>query len=89
MKNTKLTVEEIEKLQEIQQKNNLVVNELGNIELTKLQIEKRREEVMNFLNSLKEEEEIFSKNLSYKYGNGTIDLDKGEFIPFSDEQQAN
>ena len=76
-----MTAEEIEKFQSIQQKNNLVVNELGAIELVKLQIERRRTEAMNFLTSLREEEQAFGKELSEKYGDGSIDLEKGEFIP--------
>ena len=81
MENTKLTVEEIEKLQEIQQKNAAVASELGNLEITKLQVEARKAEVVEFFNKLKEEEQTFGKELSDKYGNGSIDLEKGEFIP--------
>jgi hypothetical protein len=81
MENTKLTVEEIEKLQDIQQKNAAVATELGNLEITKLQIEARREEVVKYFTELKQEENTFGKELSDKYGNGTIDLEKGEFIP--------
>ena len=81
MENTKLTVEEVEKLQEIQQKNAAVVSELGNLEITKLQVEARKAEVVEFFNKLKEEEQTFGKELSEKYGNGSIDLEKGEFIP--------
>lgn len=81
MENTKLTVEEIEKLQDIQQKNTAVATELGSLELTKLQIEARREEVVKYYADLKQEENAFGKELSEKYGNGTIDLEKGEFIP--------
>lgn len=81
MENTKLTVEEIEKLQEIQQKNAAVASELGNLEITKLQVEARKAEVVEFFNKLKEEEQAFGKELSGKYGNGSIDLEKGEFIP--------
>ena len=81
MANTKLTVEEVEKLQEIQQKNAAVASELGNLEITKLQVESRRAEIVNFFNELKKEEQEFGKELSEKYGNGTIDLEKGEFIP--------
>ena len=88
MENLKLTAEEIEKLQSIQQKSNLVVNELGSIELTKLQIEKRREEAISFLNSLREEEQAFGKELSEKYGNGSIDIEKGEFTPAPVEETA-
>jgi hypothetical protein len=81
MENTKLTIEEVEKLQEIQQKNAAVATELGNLEITKLQVEARKAEVVEFFNKLKEEEQTFGKKLSEKYGNGSIDLEKGEFIP--------
>ena len=56
MENTKLTIEEVEKLQEIQQKNAAVANELGNLEVTKLQIEARRNEIIEYFNNLKTEE---------------------------------
>ena len=81
MKNKKLTSEEIEKLQEIQQKNAAVATELGNLEITKLQLEARKGDVIKFYNDLKEEEQTFGKELSDKYGNGSIDLENGEFIP--------
>ena len=81
MEPIKMTTEEIEKFQSIQQRNNLVVNELGTIELAKLQIERRREEALSFLSSLREEEQTFGKELSDKYGDGSIDLEKGEFLP--------
>jgi hypothetical protein len=81
MENTKLTVEEIEKLQEIQQKNAAVASELGNLEITKLQVEARKAEIVDFFNKLKEEEQAFGKELSEKYGNGSINLEAGEFIP--------
>jgi hypothetical protein len=81
MENTKLTAEELEKLQSIQQKNAAVVDELGNLELAKLQLEKRRNEAISFLNELREEEQTFGKELSEKYGNGSIDLENGEFVP--------
>lgn len=81
MENTKLTVEEIEKLQEIQQQNQALALELGNLEMTKIQIENRYDELVEFYNKLKTTENEFGKELSTKYGNGTIDLEKGEFIP--------
>ena len=81
MENTKLTVEEIEKLQEIQQQNQSLALELGNLEMTKIQVENRYDELVEFYNQLKTTENEFGKELSTKYGNGTIDLEKGEFIP--------
>lgn len=81
MKNKKLTSKEIETLQEIQQKNAAVANELGSLEISKLQLESRKTEIIKFYNDLKEEEQNFAKELSEKYGNGSIDLEKNEFIP--------
>ena len=83
MENIKLTTEELEKFQLFQQKNSLVVSELGSIELTKLQIERRRSEALNFLTTLREEEDTFSKELFEKYGDGSINFAEGEFIPLS------
>ena len=42
METKKLTSEELETLKEFQQRNNVVVSELGNLEITKLQIEARK-----------------------------------------------
>jgi hypothetical protein len=86
MENKKLTTEEIEKFQSLQQRNNLVINELGSIELAKLQIERRRNEAITFLTSLREEEQTFGKELSEKYGDGSIDIEKGEFIPLATQE---
>ena len=81
METTKLSTEELEKLQEIQQKNAAVVTEFGNLEIAKLQMEARKAEVIKFFNELKEEEQELGKELSDKYGVGSINLEEGEFTP--------
>ena len=81
MANTKLKKEEVEKLQELQQKNNSLVVELGNIELNNIALEERRENAEKFLLELRESEKDLAKELEDTYGVGTIDLTKGEFIP--------
>jgi hypothetical protein len=81
METTKLTVEEVEQLQSIQQKYNAVVTELGNIEFAKINLESRKEEVLTYLSELKSEEQALGKELSEKYGVGSINLEKGEFTP--------
>jgi predicted metalloenzyme YecM len=81
MENTKLTQEEIQQLKQIQQQTQSLALELGNLEITKIQIENRYDELVEFYNQLKTKENEFGKILSEKYGNGTIDLEKGEFIP--------
>ena len=86
MANQKLTREELEKLQEIQQKNSALVQELGQIGLAQINLEKRQENAEKYLDGLREEESAFAKELEEKYGTGSIDLEKGEFIP--SEQKA-
>mgnify|MGYP001358411734 CR=1 FL=1 len=81
MANQKLTREELEKLQGIQQKNSALIQELGQIGLAEINLEKRQENAEKYLEELREEEGTFAKELEDKYGTGSIDLEKGEFIP--------
>lgn len=81
MANQKLTQEELDKLQELQQKNSVLINELGTISLAEINIAKRKEAAENFLVELREAENDLVKSLEETYGAGSIDLQKGEFIP--------
>ena len=81
MENTKLTVEEIEKLSFYQQRAQNLALEVGNVELTVASLQARKDELLKTFDSYKEEENAFGQELSTKYGNGMIDLEKGEFIP--------
>lgn len=74
MENKKLEQEEISKLVDLQTKNRAVLLELGSLEASKLAL-------YGYYNQVKEEERSFGRELSEKYGEGTIDLEKGEFIP--------
>ena len=86
MENQKLTQEELQKIGELQQKNNAVVSELGNIELIKMNVEARRAAAEEFLTELRKEEEELGKELSDKYGSGSINLETGEFVPAPEEE---
>jgi len=81
MENTKLTQEEVQSLQELQQQRQAVALEFGTLELTQIELDNRREELENFYSELKNKEQEIGKELSDKYGNGSIDLENGEFIP--------
>lgn len=81
MENQKLTQEELQAIAELQQKNNAVVSELGQIELARMSVEARRANAEAYLAELRKSEEEFSKSLSDKYGSGSIDLQSGEFVP--------
>ena len=88
MENQKLTEEELQKIGELQQKNNAVVSELGQIELIKMNVAARREAAEKYLTDLREEESTLGKELSDKYGSGSINLETGEFVPAPEEEEA-
>lgn len=81
MENKKLTGEELEKLQVVQQKQTALIQELGQIGLAQLNLDKRQDNAERFLDQLREEESAFIKELEQTYGVGSIDVVKGEFIP--------
>ena len=85
MATKKLTRKEIDSLKEIQQKNNAIVAEFGNLRIAKLQLDAREAELVKFFNDLKEEEAEMGKTLSDKYGVGSINIESGEFIPAETE----
>ena len=81
MENQKLTQEELNKIAELQEKNRAIVNEFGEIRLIEINLKRRSDNAEKFLTDLREEENAFGKELSEKYGDGTVDLQSGEFVP--------
>ena len=86
MENKKLTQEELQQIETVKQKSQAVVQELGQIELLKLNLKSRRENTLTFLEELKQEEKVLAEALEAAYGKGTIDLEKGEFTPLVEEE---
>lgn len=86
MENKKLTQEELQQIETVKQKSQAVVQELGQIELLKLNLKSRRENALAFLEELKQEEKALAEALEAAYGKGTIDLEKGEFMPLVEEE---
>ena len=73
-----LTEEELNKLREIQNQTQSLILELGEIEMVKLQTEKRHEVAKSFLNELSEREQQLTKSVFDKYGKCNIDPETGE-----------
>jgi len=78
---TKLTQEELDIIKALNEKSRAVTVELGEIELLKIQLIKRRKYAEQYLEDLRSEQESNGKILTEKYGDGTIDLESGEFKP--------
>tara|TARA_B100000900_G_scaffold263786_1_gene225014 strand:+ start:146 stop:418 length:273 start_codon:yes stop_codon:yes gene_type:complete len=73
-----LTEEELKTLKEIQTQTQALIVELGEIEITKLQLEDRKEKGKIFLQTLTQREKDFSKSMFDKYGDINIKPDSGE-----------
>lgn len=88
MANQKLTQEELQSIATLQQQNQAVIAELGQIELLRMNVEARRANAENFLAELRKSEEELSKSLTEAYGAGSIDLQSGEFVPAPAEEEV-
>ena len=83
-----LTDEEINMISDIRQKTSEKIMQFGEIELEMVWLEKRTDDLNKFKNDLKQklyqlqaQEKDISDQLNQKYGEGTLNLDKKEFIP--------
>lgn len=81
MEKIKLTQGELVKLQQLQEQRQAYTLELGNIRVTELETKYRTQELEVGFEKLLLEEVKIGTELSSKYGNGTVDLEKGEFTP--------
>lgn len=73
-----LTEEEKNTLKDIQQKTQVLIAELGEIELIKIQLENRHQSAKSFLNELTDKEEEFNQSIFQKYGKSSINPETGE-----------
>jgi len=87
MESTKLSQEVIDQIKSIQQKNQAIEVELGQIELVKLSIKQRRLNAEQFLSELKDEEKTLAEFLEEEYGTGTINIEEGIFISNQSQEE--
>lgn len=69
---------EIQKIKELQAKRDQLMSDFGFIEMRIQELELQKENLINALIEIKNEEMALSNELQSKYGTGTINLDKGE-----------
>jgi|TARA_R110000744_G_C19302018_1_gene555829 hypothetical protein len=80
VENKKLTEQELKNIQDLQNQRQSTILELGNLEAYQFDIDKRKEELSDALDELRKSDQELGKELNEKYGDGSIDLEKGEFI---------
>ena len=80
MEKTVLTKEEIEKLTSLQQQQNDLIFGLGQVEYQMSFLNKQRDNINQQLETLEQTQMQSSQELEQKYGQGSINLESGEFI---------
>ena len=81
----KFTPEEIQEIQDLQQLYTTVVTQAGQVHLEEITLHEKKGQVeANFTEVKRKEQEILS-NLNTKYGQGSINLETGEFTPVDTE----
>jgi len=75
-----LTQEEITQLKEVQQERFSMIDKFGAIEVQFQELESIKQKLKLEYEKLKQKEEVLGKQLQDKYGDGTINLEKGEFV---------
>ena len=75
-----LTQEEITQLKAIQEKCFQLTEQFGIIELRIQEYNLQKEYLVDELKKLRQEEITAGENLQKKYGDGSINLEKGEFV---------
>jgi hypothetical protein len=75
-----LTQEEITQLKAVQQDRFSIIDKFGTVEVQFQELESIKQKLKLEYEKLKQKEEVLGKQLQEKYGDGTINLEKGEFI---------
>jgi uncharacterized protein (DUF927 family) len=74
----KLSTEELENVKSIKQEYTNLAFSLGELELSKANIEREKQRLLDIQSQLIEKESTFAKELTEKYGNGSINVETGE-----------
>ena len=80
MEKTFLSKEEISELKSIQEKESEIISQLGQIEYQILNLTTQKQFIIDKSKELSKQRSSAAQNLQNKYGEGSIDLDSGEFI---------
>ena len=78
-----LTEIEIKDVKKIKENFQILVGQVGEVEVGIMNLKTRKKELEGELNNIQLEEIKIAKELEKKYGKGNISLETGEFTPLS------
>ena len=79
-KNTVLTKEEVENLTSLQKQQNDLIYGLGQVEYQLAYFTKQKNLIQQQLEALESNQTTTAQEIEKKYGQGTVNLESGEFI---------
>jgi hypothetical protein len=81
----KFTEDELKSLQELQGTYNQITMAFGQLSLSKIGLDAQEESLKTALSETRTKENELAKELTDKYGKGTLDIGTGEFTPTPEE----
>ena len=84
----KLTKEELDSITELQNDNQFVKQEFGKLSIDKIRLEQREINLKSFLNEIGNREVELNKLIVEKYGQGTVDITKGEITTIDEKVEV-
>ena len=80
MEKTVLTKEEIQQLSSLQEKQSDFVIQLGQVEYQINILERQKKSIKQQIENFEESQVQLAKQLENKYGQGSVNLESGEFV---------
>ena len=76
-----LTQEEIDKIKKLKEQFEDLTITAGNVEIQIMNLQLQKDQIKSNLQQLQQQEKVIAQELEEKYGDGTISLESGEFLP--------
>ena len=76
-----LTEDEITKIKDLKKEFKDLTNAIGETEVQVMNLNLRKEQLKIGFQNIQQQEMVIAKELEEKYGEGTISLESGEFLP--------
>ena len=74
-----LSQEELDSIKQLQQQQENLITKFGQLEYQMQLLELQKDQLVNAIEKLQQDENKIGSELTQKYGNGTVNLDSGTF----------